>query len=137
MSLYVNKKNLKKIILGIDNVKKTCYHLAIVKNNTRQKKETVKMKEYNVECAEITAAMIAGREPWNCIKMNISGDLTMAANSDAAIDLVLDWIVDNNPMATIEKSPVRGDYKYRVICRDNDNNITGGFAFFTATEIDE
>lgn len=90
------------------------------------------MKKYNVECTDITVGMIMGEEVWNEITMNITGDYTEANSPDEAIQLVKDWIIENTDCGYAEISKEDSDM---VLFYDEDGRLTGGNAFFKATEI--
>ena len=90
------------------------------------------MKKYQVKCVGVTAEMIKGEEPWNNISMDQYDDYVEAQTAEEAIEQIMDWIVEE-ATCTAEINEA-GDM---VIFYDEDGEMTGGDAFFTATEIED
>ena len=84
------------------------------------------MKKFNVECVDVTPEMIAGIEPWSNVSMSF-GFYVEAETEAEAIENIMQWLVECSTIATIEND--------MVIYRGFDDEIMGGNAFFTATEI--
>ena len=84
------------------------------------------MKKFNVECVDVTPEMIAGVEPWSNVSMGF-GFYVEAETEAEAIENIMQWLVEGSTNATIENN--------MVIYRGFDDDIMGGNAFFTATEI--
>ena len=84
------------------------------------------MKKFNVECVDVTPEMIAGIEPWSNVSMGF-GFYVDAETGAEAIENIMQWLVECGDNTIIEND--------MVIYRRFDDEIMGGNAFFTATEI--
>ena len=90
------------------------------------------MKKYKVGGLFVSAAIIAGEEPWDNGQWDDPyGDYVEAETPEEAVEQVMDWLVEEaSGEAEINEA---GDM---VIYRDEDGEITSGIALFEATEIE-
>ncbi len=93
-----------------------------------------KTKFYMVSAAWCTPGMLAGTEPWDCQYDFPNQDYTEASSPEAAIEQVMDWLVEEMAGTEVEVSVEIDGGGKKVVYRE-DGEITGAWGFFEAEEI--